>query len=96
MFKFIFYHQVLDVILSELCQKDKNQQHMTERHDRMTINERKDKWIMNILSEHKVCSLYITVLAFSLGTNYPQTSAFKLQFHSISILWHGTTLSVTT
>jgi hypothetical protein len=93
MFKFIFYHHVLEVILSELCQNDKNQQHMTDRYDRATINERKDRWIMNILSEHKVCS-YI-LLAFSLDTNCSQTSAFKLQFHSISILWHGTALSVT-
>jgi hypothetical protein len=30
-FKFIFYHQVLEVILSELCQSYKNQKHMTER-----------------------------------------------------------------
>jgi hypothetical protein len=43
MFKFIFYHQVLEVILSELCQSYKNQKHMTDRNDRMTKNEREDR-----------------------------------------------------
>jgi len=43
MFKFIFYHQVLEVTLSEFCQSYKNQKHMTHRYDHMTINEREDR-----------------------------------------------------
>jgi hypothetical protein len=43
MFKFMFYHQVLEAILSELCQSYKNQKHMTDRYDHMTTNEREDR-----------------------------------------------------
>jgi hypothetical protein len=57
MFKFIFHQQVLEVILSELCQTDKKQKLMRDRYDCITINEREDRQIMNVLSEHKVCSL---------------------------------------